>query len=277
MIGSSVADCVQGVLVVDDEEKACKWFARRYGDEFAVLTAGGVAEALTILLERGSGIAVLLSDYRMPDQCGIDLLETARLSYPHVVRVLMSAHADKEAALLAVNRGRAEQIPEKPLDEVLTRPDARLTAADLVRALQLDYPFDAHERGHVQTELGEDFAVPARQGDLLYLVLCTLLGNALQAQRGQTVPVPRIHVRLSRRPHPELRVTDNGPGLPAHLAHRLAREPMTSTSGGTGMGLLFCRRVMAAIGGDIILSNAEGGAATVVLRFPETTTLENAF
>ena len=49
------------VLVVDDEPPACKWFARLYGNEFVVLTAGSVNEALALLEQRGHEVAVLLA------------------------------------------------------------------------------------------------------------------------------------------------------------------------------------------------------------------------
>lgn len=370
---------VHAVLIVDDEPQACKWFARRYGDEFTVLVAGGVVEALAVLAERGAQVAVLLTDYRMPQRSGVDLLAAAATEHPHVVRVLMSAYADKDVALQAVNLGRVEHILEKPLDEALTRqvlrdaqavarqragaraleerraamlretlgflahevrtplatvsgylaalrdrhtagdaaasaanaapgdtlrmieaaqrradyaqslvssfvntardayrPDAepRLTAAELVNAVQREYPFEAGERERVHAVLDDDFALPGRQRDLLYLVLCTLVKNALQAQRGQSTPPPRITVTLQRQPRPVLAVADNGPGLPAELKGRLTREPVSSGTGGSGMGLVFCRRVMHSIGGDIAVSDTEGGGATVTLQFPETRPVE---
>lgn len=369
------------VLLVDDEAQACKWFARRYGDEFTVLTASGMEEALAVLAARGSEVAVLMTDYRMPRHTGVDLLAAVSGSHPHVVRVLMSAYADKDVALQAVNLGRVEHILEKPLDEPLTRqvlrealatarqraheralgerraamlretlgflahevrtplatvsgylaalrdrasggdattgaplPDAApgdtlrmieaaqrraeyaqslvtsfvntareayrpesqasLTAGDLVRAALHEYPFEPGERERLHTALDADFPVPSRQRDLLYLVLCTLIKNALQAQQGQAQPAPRIELALCRTPRPSLRVIDNGPGLPAELKDRLTLQPVASGSGGTGMGLLFCRRVMTSIGGDIAVGDTEGGGATVTLLFPETRPVE---
>ena len=109
------------VLLVDDEPQALKWFARQYSDEFVVLTASGVSEALALLDARGHEVAVLLTDYRMPRQDGVELLSAVRQRYGHVSRLLMSAYADKDVAMAAVNQGQVEQILEKPLDEPLTR------------------------------------------------------------------------------------------------------------------------------------------------------------
>eukprot|EP01036_Dinobryon_divergens_P011711 gene11711-15759_t len=113
------------ILMVDDEPQACKWFARLYGDEFVVLTASGVDEALALLAQRGPEIAVLLTDYAMPVRDGVTLLSEARQSYPHVARLLVSAYADKDVAMSAVNQGHVEKILEKPLDEALTRQALR--------------------------------------------------------------------------------------------------------------------------------------------------------
>ncbi len=128
------------VLMVDDEPQACKWFARLYGTEFLVLTAGGVDEALALLARRGHEVAVLLTDYAMPERDGVALLGEVRRLYPHMARVLVSAYADKDVAMSAVNQGQVERILEKPLDEALTRQilrEALLTSQERARQQQL--------------------------------------------------------------------------------------------------------------------------------------------
>ncbi len=122
------------VLLVDDEPQACKWFARLYGDEFTVLTAGGVDEALALLAVRGHEVAVLLSDYRMPGRDGVALLSEVRQNHSHVARLLVSAYADKEVAMAAVNQGHVQQILEKPLDPQRTRLVLREALASSLRA-----------------------------------------------------------------------------------------------------------------------------------------------
>jgi two-component system, response regulator PhcR len=115
------AASAHAILMVDDEPQACKWFARLYGDEFAVLTASSVDEALALLAERGHEVAVLLTDYNMPGRNGLALLGEVRQSHGHVARLLVSAYADKDVAIAAVNLGQVEKILEKPLDEATTR------------------------------------------------------------------------------------------------------------------------------------------------------------
>lgn len=175
-----------------------------------------------------------------------------------------------------VNTAREAYRPGLPL---------RQGARDLVLALQHEYPFEAGERERVVCDLDADFDLPAAQRDLLYLVVCTLLKNALQAQRGQTDPAPviRLQLGLARWPgtealRPALSVIDNGPGLSPDLKARLTREPVTSRpgSGGSGMGLLFSRRVLASVGGEISVDDTPGGGATVTLHFPDDKPVENA-
>ncbi len=373
------------VLMVDDEPQACKWFARLYGTEFTVLTAGGVDEALALLAQRGHEVAVLLTDYAMPQRDGVALLGEVRRLYPHISRVLVSAYADKDVAMSAVNQGQVEKILEKPLDETLTRQilrealaaslerarqqqlverratalretlgflahevtsplatvrgyleamrerhrdapegqpgmahieqqkpgdvlfmieaaqrratyaqslvstfvqsardasrgdaSASLLASDLVRAVQEEYPFETGEAEWLMTDASADFTLPGRR-DLLYLVLCTLVKNALIALRANPPAQPQLLITLGRAaPAPGLPVqatlvvSDNGPGITSEVLQRLMVEPVTTraTSGGSGMGVLFCHRVVTSLGGSIDIRSRLGEGATVTLYFP---------
>src|SRR4051794_2910632 len=105
------------ILFVDDETTSRKWFARAFADEFAVVTAAGVTEALDVLAERGQEFAVLVTDYRMPERDGLKLLNAVQRDYRHLVRLLVTAYAGKEVAMAAVNQGKVLRILEKPLDE----------------------------------------------------------------------------------------------------------------------------------------------------------------
>ena len=74
----SVPPLARAVLLVDDEPQALKWFARSYGDEFDVRTAASVRQALELLDRQGHEVAVLLTDYRMPERDGVALLAEVR-------------------------------------------------------------------------------------------------------------------------------------------------------------------------------------------------------
>ncbi|HSV36441.1 MAG TPA: hybrid sensor histidine kinase/response regulator [Ramlibacter sp.] len=135
MLSSSLAHA--GVLFVDDEPASRKWFARAFADEFLVVTAGGVSEALQVLAERGHEFAVLVTDYRMPERDGMKLLRAVQRDFRHLVRLLATAYAEKDVAIAAVNQGRVLRILEKPLDEAHTR-EALHEAAALHRAQALE-------------------------------------------------------------------------------------------------------------------------------------------
>jgi two-component system response regulator PhcR len=115
----------RAILFVDDESISRRWFKRMFGDEFEVITASGAAEALELLTERGHEFAVLVTDYRMPERDGMKLLQAVQRDFRHLVRLLVTAYAEKDVAIAAVNLGKVLRILEKPLDEPLTREALR--------------------------------------------------------------------------------------------------------------------------------------------------------
>lgn len=371
----------RAILFVDDEALSRKWFERCFSDEFEIASAASVDEALALLAARGDDFAVLITDYRMPGQDGMKLLARARRDYRHLVRMLVTAYAEKDVAMAAINQGHVLRILEKPLEDALTREALRealalfrstaveralnesraaglretlgflahelntplttvrgsvgavierlrpaqpgdlpgtvrfeegqpgevlsalqraerralycqslvstfvqsardahpgaqpqtVSASGLIGALLDEYPFDDTERQWVHTRVQRDFRLPGRR-DLLYLVLCTLTKNALQALRGR--PAPELCIEAGCEdgplgPHAWIRFTDNGPGIAPEVLSRLTREPVTTraASGGNGMGLMFCQRVMQAAGGTVRVASTEGQGTRVELGF----------
>ncbi|MGC4397124.1 ATP-binding protein [Hydrogenophaga sp. T2] len=371
----------RAILFVDDEALSRKWFERCFSDEFEIASAASVDEALALLATRGDDFAVLITDYRMPGQDGMKLLARARRDYRHLVRMLVTAYAEKDVAMAAINQGHVLRILEKPLEDALTREALRealalfrstaveralnesraaslretlgflahelntplttvrgsvgavierlrpaqpgdlpgtvrfeegqpgevlsalqraerralycqslvstfvqsardahpgaqpqtVSASGLIAALLDEYPFDDTERQWVHTRVQRDFRLPGRR-DLLYLVLCTLTKNALQALRGRPAPALCIEAGCEDGPggpHAWIRFTDNGPGIAPEVLARLTREPVTTraASGGNGMGLMFCQRVMQAAGGTVRVASTEGQGTRVELGF----------
>ncbi len=108
------------VLYVDDEVDNLLVFRATFRDELEILTASGGAEALQIL-DRTPGIAILLTDQRMPGMSGVDLCERVRDLWPSVQRMLVTAYSDREVAIAAINRGGVGRYIEKPWDAVQLR------------------------------------------------------------------------------------------------------------------------------------------------------------
>jgi two-component system probable response regulator PhcQ len=106
------------VLYVDDEEKSLVNFARAFGDDFTILTASSAAAAYKLVQERAGEIGLLLTDQRMPGEKGVWLLEHVRQLRPQIIRILVTAYADMDAAIAAVNSGAIYKYVSKPWDPV---------------------------------------------------------------------------------------------------------------------------------------------------------------
>ena len=117
------------IVCVDDDPDVLRAVARdlrrRYGDDYRVLRAGSGAEALDAVREltsKNEPVALVLSDQRMPGMDGVGLLsEVADLS-PRTKRVLLTAYADTDAAISAINDSRVDYYLLKPWDP----PEAKL-------------------------------------------------------------------------------------------------------------------------------------------------------
>lgn len=104
------------ILYVDDEDMALKYFSQAFSKDFNVITSNSVASARKILDKQSNEIAVLLTDQRMPNETGVDLLKYARNEYPQIIRLLTTAYTDIGAAIEAVNTGGIYRYITKPWD-----------------------------------------------------------------------------------------------------------------------------------------------------------------
>ena len=105
-----------GVLYVDDEEKSLINFSRAFGGMFHIFTAPNAQEGLKLLEEHADEIGLLMTDQRMPGEKGVWLLERARKLRPNIIRILVTAYADMDAAIAAVNSGAIYKYVTKPWD-----------------------------------------------------------------------------------------------------------------------------------------------------------------
>jgi len=111
------------LLAVDDDvsvlEAVVQDLRRQYGAEYRVMRAASGQAALDTLAQvqvRQEPVALIISDQRMPGMNGVDFLERARDLYPEARRVLLTAYADTEAAIRAINSARIHYYLNKPWD-----------------------------------------------------------------------------------------------------------------------------------------------------------------
>ncbi|HXA50297.1 MAG TPA: FAD-dependent oxidoreductase [Candidatus Acidoferrum sp.] len=111
------------LLAVDDDPDVLRAVERdlrsRYSDRYRVLSANSGEAALDLLRrigQRKEPVALLVVDHRMPNMNGIEFLTAAVQEWPDVRRVLLTAYADTEAAIQAINVVKLDHYLLKPWD-----------------------------------------------------------------------------------------------------------------------------------------------------------------
>ncbi len=111
------------LLAVDDDLEVLRAVERdlrhQYGSHFRIMHADSGAKALELLRQlktRNDPVALLLVDQRMPHMTGVEFLEQARTLYPDARRILLTAYADTDAAIQAINTVRLDFYLLKPWD-----------------------------------------------------------------------------------------------------------------------------------------------------------------
>ncbi|MDQ1199994.1 FAD-dependent oxidoreductase [Rhodococcus sp. SORGH_AS_0303] len=120
---SSAGASKPAILTVDDDPGVSRAVARdlrrKYGEKYRIIRAESGESALEALREialRGDQVAVLLADYRMPSMSGLEFLEQAMDIFPFARRVLLTAYADTDAAIEAINVVDLDYYLLKPWD-----------------------------------------------------------------------------------------------------------------------------------------------------------------
>jgi thioredoxin reductase (NADPH) len=111
------------LLAVDDDvsvlEAVVQDLRRKYGETYRIMRAASGPAALDTLAQlktREEPVALIISDQRMPGMTGVEMLERARDIYPDARRILLTAYADTEAAIRAINTARIHYYLNKPWD-----------------------------------------------------------------------------------------------------------------------------------------------------------------
>jgi response regulator RpfG family c-di-GMP phosphodiesterase len=136
------------LLVVDDEPDVADSIYDLLRHEFKVLKARSAAEGARLMAE--NDVHIVMTDQRMPQISGVELLKTMRSEHPRSVRMLFTGYADLEAIIAAINQGHIYQFLKKPWN-----PNDLLSA---VRDAAQEYNrlvIEAQEKVRLNTELAD--------------------------------------------------------------------------------------------------------------------------
>lgn len=100
------------LLIVDDEPANLRLLDRLFSRDFYCLTASSGGEAIELLNQHD--VAILITDQRMPNMTGIELLKQTAELRPHMVRILLTGYTDAEALVEAINCGLVDMYLTKP-------------------------------------------------------------------------------------------------------------------------------------------------------------------
>ena len=152
------------ILTVDDDPMVSAAITRdlgsRYGADYRIVRATSGAEALAVLTElalRDQPMALIVADQRMPMMTGIEMLELARTHAPGAKYLLLTAYADTDVAIQAINDIGLDYYLLKPWDP----PEERLypVTDDLLgdwRQANPDHTSDVRVVGHRWSDRSHD-------------------------------------------------------------------------------------------------------------------------
>ena len=137
------------ILSVDDDPQVLRSIRNdlrsRYREDYRIISSTSANEVLASLPElkkQGEVIALFVSDQRMPEQLGVDFLESAKNCFPDAKRVLLTAYSDTEAAIKAINSVGLDHYLMKPWDPPVEKLYPVLD--DLLEEWQSQYRPDFH-------------------------------------------------------------------------------------------------------------------------------------
>jgi response regulator RpfG family c-di-GMP phosphodiesterase len=119
------------LLVVDDEPDVCDSVHDLLRREFRVLKANSGQEAFRLMQEEE--VHLIMTDQRMPQISGVEVLTKVKVKNPHAIRMLFTGYADLEAVIAAINQGHVFQFLKKPWQPEDLQAAVRQAAAEYDR------------------------------------------------------------------------------------------------------------------------------------------------
>jgi thioredoxin reductase (NADPH) len=195
------------ILTVDDDPDVLRAIERdlrqRYAENYRILRAdsgGSALQTLETLKKRNEPVSLLLSDQRMPEMSGVEFISKAAAVYPDARRVLLTAYADTDAAIQAINEAKIQHYLLKPWDP----PEQQLYPVidDLLEDWRAHYtpPFEGvrvlGHRWSPRSYTVRDFLarnqVPYHWLDMEMVSTSTEIQAAVQAAGGEAAKFPVV-------------------------------------------------------------------------------------
>ena len=132
------------LLIVDDEPNVCDSVHDLLRREFRVLKANSAEEGYRLMQEEE--VHIVMSDQRMPQISGVELLTKVKSRYPHAIRMLFTGFADIESIIAAINQGHVFQFLKKPWQPEELESAVRQAATEFERLSRT-----AEERDRLQS------------------------------------------------------------------------------------------------------------------------------
>lgn len=134
------------LLVVDDEPDVCDSIQDLFRRDFTVLKARSADEGYRLMQDHE--VNIVLTDQRMPQISGVEMLARVRQGHPQAVRMLFTGYADLEAIIAAINQGHIYRFLRKPWQPEELQSAIRDAAREYERIIQME-----DERANLKTEL----------------------------------------------------------------------------------------------------------------------------
>jgi response regulator RpfG family c-di-GMP phosphodiesterase len=136
------------LLVVDDEPDVCDSVHDLLRREFRVLKARSAAEGYKLM--ENNEVHIIMTDQRMPQVTGVELLSRIRQGHPTAVRMLFTGYADFDSIISAINQGHIFQFLKKPWQPEELEAAVREAAREYDRLVE-----QAEQMNHLHSEISQ--------------------------------------------------------------------------------------------------------------------------
>ncbi len=175
------------ILFVDDESNLLNAIARHFRRQYNVFTATNGHEALGLIRQHGP-FPIIVSDMKMPNMNGIELLSRVRTMAPDTVRILLTGQADLKDAIRSINEGSIFRF--------LTKPCSLGTLAQTLDAARTQYELVTSQRILLEQTLQGSIRMLT---DILALTNPTAFGKANRARQLVEELLPHIDLEGADR------------------------------------------------------------------------------